>query len=178
MFFLGKITPGQHGHQGARLEQRAARPAGWCGCWCCRSASAGVPVCNHTSTQISGLPGRTCSRSPWLMLALQTGDQWSGAEYSKGMERLSLPGPRTWGLGQAEAPKPLRRWCRPHSISAPSSNAAHVGQLPARGCGARSRQCWAGRQARRVAWHQLLLSKQAVLLRIFPLSALIAVLGV
>lgn len=70
-----------------------------------------------------------------------------GTEYSEGVERLSLPGPRTWGLGQAEAPKPLQRWYRPHSISAPSSNAAHVGQLPARGCGVRSRQRWAGRHA-------------------------------
>lgn len=43
------------------------------------------------------------------MLALQTGDQRSGAEYSEGMERVSLPGPKKWGLGQAEVPEPLWR---------------------------------------------------------------------
>lgn len=99
-----------------------------------RFASAGMPVRDYTSKQVSGLPGRTYNRSPWFVLALQTGDQWSGAEYSKGMERLSLPGRKKWGLGQAEVPEPLRRWCRPHSLSAPSSNAAYVGQLPAQGC--------------------------------------------
>lgn len=93
-----------------------------------RSASAGMPVCDYMNKQVSGLPGRTYSQSPWFVFALQTGDQWSGAEYMKGMERLSLPGPKKWGLGQAEVTEPLWRWCSPHLLSAPSSNAAHVGQ--------------------------------------------------
>lgn len=43
-------------------------------------------------------------------------------------------------LGQAEVPEPLRRGCRPHWLSAPRLNAAHVGQLLTRGTGARCRQ--------------------------------------
>lgn len=39
-----------------------------------RSASARMAVCDYLSKQVCGLPGRTCSRSLWLMLALQAGD--------------------------------------------------------------------------------------------------------
>lgn len=100
-----------------------------------------MPLREYTSKQVSGLPGGTYGRSPLFVLALCTGDRQSGAEYSKGMERLSLPVPKKWGLGQAEVSEPLWSWCRPHSVSAPSSNAAHMGQLPAQGHGS---EVWAG----------------------------------
>lgn len=127
-----------------------------------RSALAGVPLCGCVSKQVSRLPGRTYRRSLWFVLALRPGVRWSGAEYSKSMGRLSLPGPEKWELEQAEVSEPLQRWCRLHLLSAPSSNVACVG-LQEPGLGS-------------VMGSSALASPAilAALLQIFPLSAAIA----